>query len=421
MSQFNLAEKSIAYLLSFTPGLKRYIKWTYQLLNFLVHRKKYRTLCNYPVEAVCSSSNESFFGYYDKSPENINGTFSLFQESARATRKKPTCNDSVSILLKEHRSGEYTIIASSNAYNWQQGTKLQWIGIHEFIFNLFDSAKQEYKAVICRTDGTISKEFDYPIYDSYASEYALSLNFDRLNVLRPDYGYRCRKSYDNLEDTTHDGVFFIDLKNSRTRLLISLEQLVAIQPLLTMKNARHKVNHIMIEPGGERFMFMHRWITGKGKRYDRLFVADKNGNNLKIVADEGMVSHCCWYDNSTIIGYFRHKSHGDTFYRIDLGRNETSLLSDKLLHLGDGHPSFNGKRMVFDSYPDRSRMKHLYLYDIENDDLEEVGVFFESMTYFGEARCDLHPKWSPDGNCIYIDSVHEGTRKLYKILLQPKS
>lgn len=422
MSQFNPVEKSIAYVLSFVPGPKKYIKWTYQLFNFLVHRRKYRYQCSYQVEVVNRSPSESFFGYYDKSPENIDGSFTLLQESVRSTKKMPTCNESISILLKENRSGKCTTIAPSHAYNWQQGAKLHWLDKEKFIFNFFDSAKREYKAAIYRTDGTISKELGSPMYDTFAGEYALSLNFDRLNALRPDYGYRCRKAPVNVEDTINDGVFLIDLERSESQLLISLEQLTKIRPLPTMKDARHKVNHIMIAPNGERFMFMHRWITGKGKRYDRLMIADKDGNNLKIVVDDDMVSHCCWYENHTIVGYLRHNSHGATFYRIDLDRNnEISLLSDKLLHLGDGHPSFHGNLMVFDSYPDRARMKHLYLYDIEKDELKEVGAFFESMAYFGETRCDLHPRWSPDGNRIYIDSVHEGKRKLYKIQLRPKS
>ncbi|NOR44515.1 MAG: hypothetical protein GQ534_02930 [Candidatus Delongbacteria bacterium] len=77
--------------------------------------------------------------------------------------------------------------------------------------------------------------------------------------------------------------------------------------------------------------------------------------------------------------------------------------------------------MLFDSYPDRSRMRHLYVYDLKNDDIEEIGEFLEPLKYDNEAiynnetRCDLHPRWSTDGKKIYFNSVHEGKRHLYCI------
>ena len=37
------------------------------------------------------------------------------------------------------------------------------------------------------------------------------------------------------------------------------------------------------------------------------------------------------------------------------------------------------------------------------------------MKYYGYKRCDLHPRWSPDGNFISIDSTHEEKRKTFLI------
>ena len=174
----------------------------------------------------------------------------------------------------------------------------------------------------------------------------------------------------------------------------------------------------MISPDGKKNMFLHRWYIPSGKRFDRLMIADKNGQNLKILADEEMVSHCCWYRNNSIIGFFHHSSHGNSFYKIDIETSSISLLSEKLKGLGDGHPTVVNNKMVFDSYPDRSRIKKLYIYNLEEDTLKEIGEFVEPMKYFGETRCDLHPKWNYEGSKIFIDSVHSRKRMLYELEIE---
>ena len=54
---------------------------------------------------------------------------------------------------------------------------------------------------------------------------------------------------------------------------------------------------------------------------------------------------------------------------------------------------------------------HLNLYDIETNNVIKIGRFFSPLKFSGYYRCDLHPRWSPDGKYISIDSSHSGLRK----------
>ncbi|MFW6046970.1 MAG: hypothetical protein ACOCP4_04205 [Candidatus Woesearchaeota archaeon] len=416
MAEYKESEKKLANFLNSIPFVKKNLKYFYQLINYFFYKKGYFIRSAFKIQEVSNKASEVFFGYYDKSPENETGQFLIYQQSERISKKKPSPNSPVHIILKNKRNGNEKIIGESHSYNWQQGTKLQWIDKNEFIYNFYDHAEDTYKSRIY--DALNSNEIsllDSPIYDCYKKEYALTLNFARLSKLRPDYGYRNRKIKTDINNIEQDGIFYVDIANNTAHLIISLQQLVKIDTRSSMSGARHKVNHIMISPDGQRFIFLHRWFINGGKRFDRLLVSDKNGKSIKILVDQDMVSHCCWYDKDTIIGYFRHNSYGDSFYKIDVHTSNVQLLSEKLLGLGDGHPSVCNDLMVFDSYPDRSRMKKLFIYYFKDDTLKQIGEFFESLKYFGETRCDLHPKWNFDGSKIFIDSVHEGKRKLYDI------
>lgn len=414
---FNPFEKKIALLLSGFPQIKSFLKKTYQLFNYLIYRKKYNYLCDCEIKPVEYKNYETFFGYYDKSPLNESGEFLLFHASSLDTKKKPHSDIPIKIILYDIKGQSVRSEQTSYAYNWQQGSRTQWIDNNRFIYNDYDTNRNIFYSKISDIeDLNVIKKIDFPVYD-VKNNIALSLNFHRLTLLRPDYGYRNKldKADFDITDLINDGIYRIDLEEETVDLLISLKDVAGTGKLKFDASALHKVNHIMINPTGNKFIFLHRYFIS-GRRYDRLFVSNIDGKNLELIADDDMVSHCFWSDDSNVLCFMRDFKHGDHYYKINMINKKREIFGGyELASLGDGHPSFHNNEMLYDTYPDKSRMKNLYIYDTVKNRNNVIGSFYESLKYSGETRCDLHPRWSPDGKNIFIDSVHTGKRQLYML------
>jgi len=415
MSSYSLTERLLAQTLNKTPWLKRLLKICYQTLNYWVYRKSCRYQSTQPLNTI-PVNLETFFGYYDKSPISIDQHHILFHGSSLDTRYRPDSDTSISVCLWNVDQQAVVYQAAAKAYNWQQGARSQWLTSSKFIYNNY-SDELGYHAVMVQLgdSGYNEQIIANPIYDCYKDVFALSLSYERLHKLRPDYGYRNHAESGLIAGDNEDGIFFIDLLTGQKKLLISLTTLSNIKPLPRNDKIQHKVNHIMISPNGERFMFLHRYLIS-GRRYDRLMVANTDGTDLTILADDEMVSHCCWLNDSEILGYLRNSLLGDKYFRIDVNTKKIDVVGSGIIDkFGDGHPSIFKNLMVFDCYPNKSRMKELFLFNLETNELIKLGEFFESLKYRGETRCDLHPRFSEDGTKIFFDSVHTGLRKLYWI------
>jgi len=417
MASYSTSEKLIATVLNRTPFIKRFLKKAYQTLNYLVNKKKETFSCYFPIKRIGNPEKETFFGYYDKSPINESEQYLIFQETTHSTRKKPNKNTAIFIVLFDIRNNKEIHRWETFAYNWQQGSNLLWISEFKFIFNFFDIKKQKYASKIIDVNNIeLDTVINHPIYDAH-SKFGLNLSFERLNNIMPDYGYRNHKTLDKF-DYEKEGVLKIDLENNEHKLIISIQDIINLHHKKSMDNATHWFNHIMISPNGKQFMFLHRWIKN-GKKEDALILANIDGTELECLADDGMVSHCFWKNDEEIISYMRTEATGNKYYIINTIRKSIEIIGEEIINIyGDGHPNVFDNNIIFDTYPNRARMKELFKYDIKTNELIKLGEFFESLKFNEETRCDLHPKYSSDGKSVFIDSVHEGKRGLYQIILE---
>lgn len=415
MSNFNSLEKNVARLLSASPALKKFIKYSYSRFVYLYCKKSFKVQSTYNYQSVLKlKEEECFFGYYDKCP--IMDNTILMHVSNNKTSKKPKA--SIPIQVQVIYNGKVIFSIPTSAYNWQQGARAHWVNSDLFILNDYDKKSNTYVSRVFSLSGQKEvKTFKMPVQDSFKTDYFLSLNYSRLLALRPDYGYRnlpmlTNKELNNLED---DGIWKTDFSSGITSLLYPLKKICLCNQKDSFMKAFHKINHIMISPNGEKFIFLHRYYIGK-KKYDRLILGDQAGNNLSVLADYGMVSHCYWADNNKVLGFMRGPNFKDSYWTIETSSGKFAPLNNSILaSYGDGHPNVYKDWFVTDTYPDKARMQHLILCNWKTGEVKELGSFFHGFEYKGETRCDLHPRFSPDGKKIYFDSVYDGKRRLYTI------
>lgn len=414
MSNFSPLERTIAKTLSKFPWLKKTAKSIYGRLTYFLSKKTAKLICDNPVTLhKLEKEKETFFGYYDKSPSNLKGLVILHTTDQNTKKTPSTLPINVQVFSKEYNKVIFELETSS--YNWQQGSRLHWLSDEEFIFNDYDADTQCYGA---RVFSVISQleiaKFNFPVQDSFKKEYYLSINYERLMAMRPDYGYRNKPALSNTElsDIRNDGVWKVNFESGDSELIVSISDLCDLFPSNAFKTATHKLNHIMISPNGDKFIFMHRYLIN-GKRVDRLFVCNNDGSSLKLIADNEMVSHCFWRDSETVFGYLRGENKRDSYWFINVETGEFTEFKNELLNQqGDGHPHVYGDFFVTDTYPDKARMQKLLLGNFETGEVKVIGEFFHGFDYVGETRCDLHPRFSVDGKSIFFDSVYSGKRAL---------
>ena len=295
---------------------------------------------------------------------------------------------------------------------------LQWLGPDfntKIIYNDFRNKK--YCSIILNIETLEEKVIDFPVYSvAKNGEIAISLDFSRLNTFRPGYGY-C-----NIEDKTKNEfcpnktcIWKVDLRSNKITELYDYKTLVNFENRDIMKEAYHKINHIMISPNSDKFMFLHRWIKN-GIKYDRLLTSKIDGTELFNLLDEDMVSHSNWKDNNTIITWANTYAKGQHYYILKDKSKERKIFCENILNR-DGHPSYSpdGKWLITDTYPDLKRKQFLYLINLKTNEAMKIAEIYSNISYKNETRCDLHPRWKPDSSEICFDGAQLKYRQIYTL------
>jgi hypothetical protein len=375
-----------------------------------------------PIRAITKGPQYHWFGYYDKLQFDPTARYVLANQVAFEHRS-PTAEDVIRIGFVDIANGDkWTEVGSTRAWNWQQGCMLQWVpGSREEVF-WNDRQDNQFVSHIHNIRTGRRRTIPSPVYAlSPDGKWGVVCDFPRLNHTRPGYGYAGIPDPNREVAAPADsGIWKVDLRSGKKQLLFSIADIVKIphrEPY--SKGAVHWFNHLLISPDGKRFIFLHRWRGEKeGRSFStRMFTASaSDGKDLYVVDPYGKTSHFIWRDARSIAAWAWHPSHGEKFYLYQDKSDQVEVIGKDVMTV-NGHLSYLNPRWILnDTYPDKDRMQNPFLYELATGRKVPLGSFHASAAYTGEWRCDTHPRFSPDGRSVVIDSAHGGNgRQMYLI------
>lgn len=373
-----------------------------------------------PVRAITRGPKYHWFGYYDKLQFDSENRRVLGME-VDFEHRSPRPDDVIKIGMVDLEDGDKWIdLGQSRAWGWQQGCMLQWIpgSKTKVLWN-----DRQGDSFVCRILDVKTKKMQtvpHPIYTlSPDGKTAISADFRRINDLRPGYGYvgLSDPCYDQL--TPKDsGIYKIDLETGRQDLIISIADMAKLEPRReNMEGAKHYFNHLLFNPDGSRFIFLHRWRPPKQTFYTRMFTAAADGSDLCLLDPSGHTSHFIWRDTDHILAWTRPEGKKHGYWLFKDQTKEISQVGAEGMPT-NGHCTYlpGNKWILNDTYPDADRNQHPYLYHLKTGRTAPLGSFHSPKIYTSEWRCDTHPRFSRDGRLVCIDSPHKnGGRQMYLI------
>ena len=373
-----------------------------------------------------------WFGYYDKAQFDQSGRYVLGM-AVEFEHRTPTAEDEIEIGMVDLEDGDRWIpLGTSRAWGWQQGCMLQWRPGHptEVLWNdrlregEVDPPPAGPTRFVTRVLDVHTRELRTLPRATYhvdpTGRNALSLDFGRVQALRPGYGYAGTAESPISERAPVDtGLWRMDLESGESTLVLSIAD-VAERPVRDPQPEDvHYFNHVQWSPDGRRFFFLHRWrspafggfrtrgLTADAFADEQLVADDESDrwrlHHTRILSEEPGLSHFEWRDAHSLLIW-----RGGA-YR--LYRDDESGTGEAVWHAPNGHHSRlpGADWWVTDTYPrGRDRLQALYLYRVSTDDAVPLARLHSPSPYRGEWRCDLHPRIEAGGGRIVVDSPHGG-------------
>lgn len=420
---------------------------------------KYKKIKNYLIPVFeTPDQHNSWFGYYNYDPLSRDHTKLLCQRTSQDACRI-TKDMFIEIGYYDINTGVWNGLAESDSYNWPQGCMLQWIPNknNEVIFNT--SKNNHHIARIVNIDNRNTRDINWSIYGiTPDGKKSITIDMDRAHWTRGYHYESVQRTELDVPVLSGDGIFEIDLENNTRRLIIPIDNIINTDYDDSFKNAKHWVEHIMINRSGTRFCFLHRFspIDNVLNYTTRLFISNIDGSDVRIVSGwrDFDWSHFGWDgdDAFSIYTYERAQRYCGivkesnqckdkntksfkqillslvpksikkelkilirgqrTYYQYYTINEGGVILSDvyKLRDFDiDGHQNYttNNGYMIADTYPDTNQYQRIIIYNKEKKKSLIVGRIYAGL-HKKYGSCDLHPKLSRDNQYMMVDTAFDG-------------
>ena len=388
----------------------------------------------FPVRTISPNDGyHYFFGYYDLNTYHENGRYHLANR-VKFMDRFPTKDDICELGYIDLETGEFIKFAETTAWNFQQGALLSYnkANYDEVFYNV-RGGENYFQTCIHNLKTGVKRYTDRACANiSLDGKRGLAVNFSRIYDFRPGYGYSdvIDKWFD-VAQPEDDGIYLVDMETGKSKLIISIADVLEQFPNELFGDKKFVVNHITFNPSGNRFLFLIRnfqepdakmWLT-------TVISSDLDGNMYELIHNN-FASHYYWKNDKQVL-----------FYCICDGKYGLHLLDD-LTHdyvtydkpdftfdtkvtgdlFNDIHCIYspNGRYFIGDGYPRPDRCRHIYLYDTLTDECE---IIIKDPTWkppYGDIRCDLHNRWNVKGDKFSFDSTRNGRREICEVDVSSK-
>ena len=338
----------------------------------------------------------------------------------------PTDRGEIGIIDLE-RDNEWTKIGETTTWNWQQGNRLQWIpgSSEEIIWNDRADDGKSFVSRIYNTQTKKTRTLPRPIYSVAPNgKTALTHDFERMKHGGTNY-VGIEDKYEGQWAPEGVNIWKMNMQSGEAEPIVSITEMAKsmytedheIDPQRTLYFFREGFN-----PSGTRFIFFVKDAKPGERARTEGFSANLDGGDIRYLYKEP--SHHFWLDDEWIMDNGWHSPPGrqDSVRGYFLFKDDGSGQSKEMyFEAPNGHITLSkdGDWILTDTYNMKGYI-YLYMYHLPTKKLIHLAKLethlkrkqvFKHAGYF---RIDLHPRFSPDGRIVSIDSSHEGFgRQIY--------